>query len=135
MTQDELLTYARTLIGTKFRHHGRIPGLALDCAGVVVSIAKEFQLNYEDKTGYGPNPSNGLLEEALDTQPCLMRVNDMQPGDVLLMHFGGEPRHLAIYAGETIIHGYSDVGQVCEHRFSSLWRAKVTAIYRFKDIV
>ena len=134
-TKAELIEYAQTLVNTPFRHHGRIPGLALDCAGTIVVTAEKFNFNYLDQSGYGRNPSNGLLQDALECQPCLDRVYDMQVGDILLMQFGGEPRHLALYAGENIIHAYESVGQVCEHRFSSIWRSKVTAIYRFKDVV
>lgn len=134
-SREELIAYAQTLVGTPFRHHGRLPGLALDCAGTIVVIADKFKFDYQDQSGYGRNPSNGLLENALDTQPCLERVYDMQAGDVLLMQFGGEPRHVALYTGENVIHAYESVGQVCEHRFSSSWRTKVTAIYRFREVL
>lgn len=135
MKQDDIVAYARTLLKTPFRHQGRLPGIALDCAGTIVAVCKEFGYDYVDRTGYGRNPSNGQLEETMEQQPCLKRVyGDMQAGDVLIMHFGGEPRHLALCAGDTVIHGYETVGIVCEHRFASVWKAKVTAIYRFTDI-
>lgn len=134
IAKEELIEYALTLLKTPFVHQGRIPGMALDCAGTVVAVAEKFGIPYEDRVGYGRNPANGLLEDVLETQPGMVRVYDMQVGDILLMKFGGEPRHVAIYAGENIIHAYESVGQVCEHRFSGSWRSKVTAIYRFKDV-
>ena len=130
----DILTAARSLLDTPFRHQGRLPGKALDCAGLVVAVADMIGADYQDKPGYGRNPSNGLLQAQLDIQPCLERVTTMQPGDVLLMRFAAEPQHLAIYAGETIIHSYMQVGKVCEHRFADVWQARVTAIYRFKGI-
>ena len=124
---------ARACLDTPFMHQGRVPGLALDCAGLVVAVAKAIGADYNDHRGYSRSPSNGLLEAALDAQPCLSRVHDMQPGDVLLMRFAGEPQHLAICAGETIIHSYSQVGKVCEHRLADVWRARIVRIYRFKE--
>ncbi|MBK8745664.1 MAG: peptidase P60, partial [Propionivibrio sp.] len=35
-----ILAAARACIGTPFVHQGRIPGLALDCAGLVVAVAQ-----------------------------------------------------------------------------------------------
>jgi cell wall-associated NlpC family hydrolase len=75
-----------------------------------------------------------LLESTLDSQPCLERVTDMQPGDVLLMRIRRDPQHLAIYAGGTIIHSYFDAGKVCEHDLTGLWSQRVVAVYRFKGV-
>ena len=127
-----VLSAARACLDTPFAHQGRIPGLALDCAGLVVVVAKAIGADYNDHRGYSRSPSNGLLEAALDAQPCLDRVYDMQPGDVLLMRFASDPQHLAIYAGDTIIHSYSQVGKVCEHRLADVWRSRIVRVYRFK---
>lgn len=136
MKQGDMIAYARTLLQTPFKHQGRVPGLALDCAGTIAAICEKFGYDYIDRHGYGRNPSNGQLEETMEQQPCMTRVyGEPQAGDVLIMHFGGEPRHLAFCAGENIIHGYEAVGIVCEHRFASVWRAKVTHIYRFNDLL
>lgn len=111
-----------------------MPGMALDCAGLLVAVAQSIGAEYRDVAGYGQNPSGGLLESALDDQPCLERVAsaDRAPGDILLMRFDGDPQHLAIFTGETIIHAYSKVGQVCEHRLASVWAARIVRVYRFR---
>ena len=134
MTADDILTVARSFLGTPFRHQGRIPGLALDCAGLVVSVAKSIGADYIDRPGYSRNPSGGMLESALDDQPCLERVQDRQPGDVLLMRFAGEPQHLAIFTGDNIIHSYESVGKVCEHRMADVWAVRIVRVYRFKGV-
>lgn len=134
MTADDILIAARSCLDTPFRHQGRIPGLALDCAGLVVSVAKEIGADYIDRPGYSRNPSGGLLESALDDQPCLERVTDRQPGDVLLMRFAGEPQHLAIFTGDNIIHSYESVGKVCEHRMADVWAVRIVRVYRFKGV-
>jgi hypothetical protein len=40
------------------------------------------------------------------------------------MRFASDPQHLAICAGETIIHAYEAAGQCCEHRLSGLWESQ-----------
>ena len=114
MTPDDIVSAARGLIGTPFVHQGRIPGRALDCAGLVVAVAQAVGVEYIDQTGYSCSPSGGLLEAALDGQPGIMRIepSDREPGDVLLMRFAGDPQHLAILAGATIIHAWEAPGVV-----------------------
>lgn len=136
MDAAALIAAARACIGTPFRHQGRIPGMALDCAGLLIAVAKEIGAEYVDVAGYGLNPAGGMLQTSLDAQPCLEPVltAQRQPGDILLMRFAAEPQHLALLAGDTIIHAYSNVGQVCEHRLSAIWSARIVRVYRFRGI-
>lgn len=135
MSADLVLTAARACINTPFRHQGRLPGRALDCAGLVVQVAQAIGAEYLDQSGYSRSPQNGLLEDALDRQPCMERIRQTgtrQPGDILLMRFAGDPQHLAIDAGQTIIHAYAQAGKVCEHAMSDDWVHRIVRVYRFK---
>lgn len=131
---EKILTEARACIGTPFRHQGRIPGVGLDCAGLLVVVARAIGAEVRDVPAYGRNPAGGLLEATLDAQPCLERVADRQPGDLLLMRFASAPQHLAVFAGDTIIHSYQQVGQVCEHRLAGVWAARIVRAYRFREV-
>lgn len=132
MTGEQIVAAARACVGTPFRHLGRVPGKALDCAGLAVSVARELGLAVDDRDAYGRSPANGLLEAMLDAQPCLRRVfRAPQAGDLLLMRFSGDPQHLAVCAGDTIIHAWSTVGKVAEHRFTDIWQARVVRVYEF----
>ena len=143
MSGAAIIAAARAEIGTPFRHQGRVTGKALDCAGLVVTVAAAIGADYIDQQGYSRHPSDGLLEAALDIQPCLERIAlaDMQAGDVLLMRFSGDPQHLAIHAGfneqaqsETIIHAEIRARKVCEHRLSDEWRGRIVRVYRFRGV-
>lgn len=134
MTVDDVLLAARSCLETPFRHQGRIPGEALDCAGLIVVIAQSLGVEYFDPQGYGRHPANGMLERALDLQPCLERVSVKQTGDVLLLRIGREPMHLAILANDTLIHAYSDTGKVCEHDLTEQWARRIVRVYRFKGL-
>lgn len=140
--RDDILAAARAELGTPFRHQGRTPGWSLDCAGLVVTVASALGVDYSDQQGYSRHPSDGLLESALDAQPCLVRVAlaDMQAGDVLLMRFNADPQHLAIFAGwsdvyqaEGIIHAWLQAKKVCEHVLTDEWRSRIVRVYRFQE--
>ena len=128
----DILAAARACLGTPFRHQGRIPGLALDCAGLVVHVVNALGLPYQDEQGYSRLPHHGRLEAALDMQPALRQipVAERAPGDVLLMRFRAEPTHLGILAGDTVIHAYEQAGKVCEHRMDAAWTARIARVYR-----
>jgi cell wall-associated NlpC family hydrolase len=134
MTADDIITAARGALDTPFAHQGRIAGLALDCAGLIVHVVRSLGIPYTDVAAYGRSPHQGLLQATLDSNDCIEHVTDRQAGDILLMRFASEPQHLAICAGETMIHSYLAVGKVCEHRLSSMWAARIVAVYRFKEI-
>lgn len=137
MKAQDIVRAARSQLGTPFRHQGRLPGIALDCAGVFVHVCNEMVLPVIDESGYGRNPWHGLLDQCISRQPflCPIPVSEMREGDVLLMRFTGEPQHIAIHAGNTIIHAYEHVGRVVEHRFADVWRARVVKAYRFEGVL
>jgi len=133
MIADEIVAAARELIGTPFVHQGRLPGVALDCAGTAIIVAQKIGFDVTDVIGYGRTPANGLLEKTVAGQPFLMpvKVSEIAAGDILVMRFGKEPRHLDVCAGDTLIPSYAAVRMVCEHRLSDVWRTRITAAYRF----
>jgi cell wall-associated NlpC family hydrolase len=133
MTPDDIIAAARSALDVPFRHQGRTLR-GLDCAGLIMHVARQLDIEYVDAGGYARQPSNGLLETMLDMQPSLERVSAMLPGDILLMRFTGEPQHLGIYAGKTLIHAWAQPGKVCEHDFIAPWPRRVVRIYRFKGV-
>lgn len=132
MTTNKIIASARECIGTPFRHQGRAPGQGLDCAGLVVVSLKAAGIQVEDVEGYGRNPQGGALESAIERQACVKKIplKEAKHGDVLLMRFDGEPQHLAILAGDTIIHAYAHARKVCEHIYSAEWKGRTVAAYR-----
>lgn len=136
MTADDIIAAARACLGTPFRHQGRIPGTALDCAGLAITVAQSLGVDTIDRQGYGTSPHNGQLKHTLDEQPGLMQVenDELAPGDLLLMRFGRDPQHLAIFTGQNIIHSYEAVGIACEHRLSEIWQRRIVAVYRFRGV-
>jgi cell wall-associated NlpC family hydrolase len=136
MTGEDIVNEARKHLKTPFRHQGRLSGLALDCAGLVVTVAKNCDIDIIDTQGYGRSP-NGALEATIAAQVCVEQVAiaDRQPGDILTMRFAKEMQHVAICAGDTVIHSYEAVGMVCEHSLDEMWIKRIVSVYRFKALM
>jgi hypothetical protein len=96
-TAADVVTAARALLGTPFQHQCRSPGVALDCAGVVIctaravgAVAPEF-----DVTGYRRLPDGVSLRAYCDAH--LRAVAAPRVGGVVLVSMGpGRPHHLGI---------------------------------------
>lgn len=136
MSAAAIVAGARACIGTPFAHQGRILSHALDCAGVAVHAARCAGHEADEPMAYGRMPNNAMLEYWLERQPFLARAStrDLQPGDLLLMHFAGEPQHLAIYTGTGIVHAYEPIGKVVEHDLDAKWRRRIVRAYRFNGV-
>ena len=137
MTADDVVAAASECLNTPFLHQGRLAGRGLDCAGVIAHVMTRLGLAYEDMRGYPRTPYERMIEKVMDRQPNMVAVpqSEMTKGDILLMRFTDEPQHLAVHAGENIIHAYEHVGKCCEHRFADVWRARVVRVYRIRGLV
>lgn len=137
--REQILAAAFACLGTPFRHQARVPGLGIDCAGLLVHVFRALDLPHHDELGYPRNPYDGQLEKILDGQPSLVRIalDQAQPGDVLAMRISTAPQHIAFLAqpidGQRyIIHSSSEHGGVVHHRLDELWGARIMRAYRLE---
>jgi hypothetical protein len=98
---------------------------------MVLYALKAAGIQLTDVRGYPRNPTEGLLLDVLDNEPALTRipVATARPGDIFVMRFGRESRHLAIRTDCGIVHSYEKAGRVVEHRLSKVWRQRITRAY------
>ena len=124
---------ARECIGTPFIHQGRVVGRGLDCAGLIIHIFKRLQLPFNDLSGYPEAPYKDMLFNQLNSEPSLIKKprSELKPGDVMLFTINRHPQHLAINAGDAMIHAYSVAGKVIEQSIGA-WNRKLTGVYRFE---
>ncbi|MFP4615561.1 MAG: peptidase P60 [Thiohalorhabdus sp.] len=127
---------ARGMVGTPFRHQGRRPGRGLDCAGVVIETARALGLAFEDWRAYSRYPDGRTLERILDR--CLERAPEPTPGGVLLFRFDALPQHVAVATERRgliyLVHSYSRIGRVVEHRLDERWQACLVRAYRWEGV-
>ena len=119
-TRADVVVEARTWIGTRWHHLGRIKGVACDCAGLVIGVARALRLPDFDVTGYGTTPHAGTLRRLCDENMRPIGQAEPQPGDVALMSWGSEPQHLAIFGdypgGMSLIHAWAAARKVTVDR-------------------
>lgn len=129
---NEIVTAARRWLGTPFHHQGRVRGVGVDCAGLVIGVARELGIFHIDVTGYGHRPDDREMEHLVRAHLAEIPLADAAPGDVLLMLIGGRPQHLAIRTDVGIIHAYAPARKVVEHRIDEVLAARIHAAFRLR---
>lgn len=125
MTPDELISAARELKGTPWRHMGR-SRKGLDCIGMVVLAMRAHGLDLPELVGlkdrpYGRQADPMLLEKV---EQLLTPARSVIPGSLALFQFDGEPcpRHFGIVTSEgNVIHCNAKHGGVMEHGLRAHW--------------
>lgn len=131
----EIVAEAREWLRTPFVWQASLKGVGCDCKGLVVGVARELgrpeaeslHARMADYASVSPS----LLRAGLAAN--LQRVSEPEPGDVLLMRFGGKPQHLGFYCGDAVIHTYGKGPKmVIAHPYSSVARHfPIDSIWRF----
>jgi len=137
MNRADLVLTAYTFLGTPFHHQGRLPGVGLDCAGVVVCALKRLGYPVADQAGYGRIPSQGIFTSAIANHCDSIQQDQVQPGDLMMFAFRAEPQHVAIISATNpimLIHAYQDVGRVVENGLDAIWQSRLRGCYRLRGI-
>jgi cell wall-associated NlpC family hydrolase len=137
MNRNEFIDTAREFLGTPFHHQGRLPGVGLDCAGLVVCAARANGYEVADVQGYASTPSQGLFMKALLEHCNPIAQADVLPGDLMMFAFKSEPQHIAIVSGINpvmMLHAYAAVRGVVEHHLDTTWQNRLCACYRLRGI-
>ncbi len=137
--RQQIVAEARTWIGTRFVHQARLKGHGCDCAGLVVGVCKALGLSDFDKADYSRIPDGIMMRRICEETMTAIAFTDVQPGDVLLFHFGSHPQHLGIvgdylHGGLSIIHAYAPSHKVVETRLDEVWISRIVAAYRLPGV-
>ena len=139
ITKEDVVREAKTWLGTPFHHQGRLKGVGVDCAGVIVCVAKELKLDsdFEDITDY-PRMPDGRLKELLTRYLIKVPFNERQIGDIVSIAWAKEPQHLAILTEPNkILHAYGigKNGKVVETSLVGKHLNSVKGVYRFPEVM
>lgn len=116
---NEIVITARTWVGTPYHHQARVKGVGVDCAGVVIGVARELcmvPLDF-DITGYPRQPDGTSFLAWCNAHMTPVTQSDMAPGHAVVVHFGNHPQHIGIvgnylHGGLSIIHALAGRGVV-----------------------
>lgn len=123
---------------TPWQHQARGPK-ALDCIGLLVDCFREYGI--DDRSNYDRNPRRGQLEASVREQfgPSIPKET-MREGDVVLMKFGSQIRHVGILAnhprgGLSVIHTWAGGPRcVCETRLDEQWMRRIALVHRWGGV-
>lgn len=108
--------------------------VGVDCIGLLVGVAKELDLKYEDYTNYDMRPDPDELLRFIGIS-CDRVYDDPRKGDILLFWFVSDnrPQHAGILVNHSrFIHTYASIGKVMEHDLTAAWKKHLHSVWRYR---
>ena len=137
-TSQLVVDAALSFVGTPYAHQGRFPGLALDCAGLVICAAQSAGIAVADVAGYSRVPDGVTFLAGIEAQMDRINMSDIQPGDVIAFTFLKDPQHAAVVTAVEprlkITHAHMRVRKTVEHDLDETWSKRICGAYRFRGI-
>lgn len=138
--RDEVVAAARSMVGTPHAHGGRLPGVGLDCGGLIVCTAQRVAA-LETLRGPAGYTSHGMRGQpfycAVRSELDEIALEARQPGTVIMWwvnhRLPGRPpiaRHLGIWTGAGYVH--ADASKIVEVGESDYWHTREYAAFDFR---
>lgn len=143
--RSTVVRVAREWINTPYQAQQSTKGVACDCAGLLIGVAKEtgivapdFEQSAEwaEFVAYTSRPDGRLLDACYKFMDPV-RFADLLPSDLIVMRSNGEPSHLAIVVGTaplSVVHASSISGIVETVIDPQTRRRAVVACFRFRGL-
>ncbi len=137
---NDVVTAARTWIGTPYRHQASLKGVGADCLGLIRGVWRDiYNVEPEAPPAYSRNWAEAGAEDTLlyAAERHLTRAErkDILPGDVLLFRYRPHLpcKHAAIAVNDRrMIHAY-DGAAVAETSINAWWLRHLAAIFTFPE--
>jgi cell wall-associated NlpC family hydrolase len=119
LNRKDIVSRARTQLGVKYHKDQYVPGLALDCVGLI-------RYAYDYKQGLDSRLYSTILTgtSLVDAFKALgfVATPEPQPADVIIWNYAGNPHHTGLYTQEDCcIHASAAYGKVFEHEIVGEW--------------
>lgn len=132
---ERIAESARALLGTPYHDGGRLPGVGLDCLGVVIAAHAANGVPVVDRPGATSGDLYSVLVAAIERHASEVAADALEPGDILLFRGRSIRQHCGVYVGGgDFVHAYSGgaVRQVMLEPLEPRWRGRLTAAYRYR---
>lgn len=137
ITRAQIVACARQYLGTPFQHQGRLRGLALDCIGLPICVARDLGLPVPNYSNYDPFPTDETVLRECRRNLTEVEPSGMKPGDILCCRVP-VPCHVAIVTDIApdlgMIHAYSPNQMVVEHVIDLHWLRRIAGVFLFPGV-
>lgn len=138
-TRAAIAREARACIDTPFSLCARTRGVALDCAGLLFTVADAVGLYVPVDMTYTRRETVGdrVYVAARDRMDEVELEKPPKIGQVLLLWIRrpNRPSHFGIVTSEkTMVHAASELRRVAESPFGNYWLQRVFAVFEFRKI-
>lgn len=117
--RQEIVTRARACVGTPWHHQARLPGVGMDCVGLVVHAFKDI-VDIIDRVAYSRIGNAGMLMDHILAIGCVeVSKEELELADVVFFRIGGRMQHACIISGKAplmMVHVPVMGAGVCEER-------------------
>lgn len=136
-SQKEFVAKAREALGTRWVHQGRTLH-GLDCIGLILWDARQFDLNHFEPPPYGRRAEWGKFVGFFRQHTTEVKLVDMQPADCLVFRQSIFPCHCGIVTevgdDPKFIHSNATRRRVVEERYTRPWRSSTVAVFRIPGV-
>ena len=137
-----IVAEALTWIGTSYHSQAHLKGIGVDCIGLAIGVGKATGLI--DKQYKPPiysqewhwHQNEELLKNTMEKMGCrMLRMEQRQPGDLLLFQFGRVCAHVAILVDDgMVVHAARDDCQVTHHILAGDLLDRLRGAYTFPGV-
>lgn len=137
--RSEVEEVARSFCGTPFKYKGRVPGLGLDCSGVIAKLAEQLGFFTDDYTNYSEQyeVKAGVLVEQMSRVMDEVPIESRLIGDVAVFWVDRRteaPLHLGVLTDRGMVHVHSKKGSRVAETGLGHWKGRMTHVFRFRGI-
>ena len=138
LNRQDIVDEARSWLGVKWVHQGRTR-YGIDCAGLVIEVAKSLGLSAYDTTNYQRRTHGHKFLNHFRQNMIEKRISDALPGDVMLFRDDMYPCHSTILGDRsamlTIIHAHATRRAVVEDFLhQGDWQDRCVACFEFEGV-
>ena len=145
VTRSDVVKQARSYVGTTYKRQGRTRTRGLDCAGLIIVVARDLETADYPEVPYTETPDPEFLYQRFLYGGAIPgRVSDLKPGDMVIMSPGVAPVHCGIIrearGKPTLIHAHQPRRTGAEDSLDATplglrsWRATVNRVLLFPDL-
>lgn len=148
--QTRIADVVETYLGTPFHHRGRVPGVGLDCVGILICAARSLGVTYPDSIEYDRMPNSTVLlaglRESLDEcrgDSFAALDGQLMRGDVIVFWISSvskKPQHTGVFMEDgSFIHAVeyapgttrTELNCVMRTRFDPFWKARICGAFHW----